>query len=335
MPCFAPLKGYRAQTVNPSGKRSIVFSKRDGYLDLPIELPCGQCIGCRLERSRQWAIRCVHEASLHEDNSFITLTYAPENLPPYNSLQKAHFQNFFKSLRHHFSLLLIKSHPLKGIPLLPSHSRPSYSRRFYRPIRYFHCGEYGEKKLRPHYHACVFGIDFADKTKVGENENGDAIYDSATLKKLWGYGIVRLGAVTFESAAYVARYITKKITGPKAGEHYQDMDPVTGEFVAIQPEYVTMSRRPGIGKGWYEKWSSDVYPSDFIVMREKLMSPPKFYKSQYELADPSGAARLKARHQNAAKKNAWNNTVDRLIVREAVKISQFKKLKRKYENEST
>jgi len=331
MPCFRPLKGYRAQTVNPSGKRSIVFSKREGFTDLPIELPCNQCIGCRLERSRQWAIRCVHEASLHEDNSFITLTYSDSNLPKYNSLSKHHFQLFFKKLRKHFSFKLLSSLSLSPSPLMPI--QDSF-RRLYRPIRYFHCGEYGDKKLRPHYHACLFGIDFADKVKISENENGDAIYDSATLEKIWGNGIVRIGSVTFESAAYVARYITKKITGKAASQYYVDMDPETGEFVDIQPEYTTMSRRPGIAKGWYEKWASDVYPDDFIVLRGKQLKPPKFYKSQYEILNPQGAARLRARGQNAAKKNACHNTLDRLIVREAIKIAEFKKLKRNYENET-
>lgn len=82
MPCFRPLKGYKSRVRNrDTGKRSIVFNPREGFHDLPVTLPCGQCIGCRLERSRQWAIRCAHEASLYEENCFITLTYRDEDLP--------------------------------------------------------------------------------------------------------------------------------------------------------------------------------------------------------------------------------------------------------------
>src|SRR4051794_29862641 len=103
MPCFRPLKGYRARVTNPdTGKRSIVFNARKGFNDLPVDLPCGQCIGCRLERSRQWAIRCSHEAKLHEENCFITLTYAPEHLPPGGTLVVKDFQDFMKRLRFEF-----------------------------------------------------------------------------------------------------------------------------------------------------------------------------------------------------------------------------------------
>ena len=100
MACYYPLKGYRARAVNPkTGKRSIVFDSSLGFMDMPVEFACGQCIGCRIERSRQWAIRCVHEAQLYEANCFITLTYAPEHLPKNGSLVLEHFQKFMKRLR--------------------------------------------------------------------------------------------------------------------------------------------------------------------------------------------------------------------------------------------
>lgn len=332
MPCFNPLKGYRAQVVNPSGKRSIVFNSREGFNDLKVELPCGQCIGCRLERSRQWAIRCVHEAQLHHENSFLTLTYSPEHLPKYGSLHKSHFQKFFKRLRKHFSIKLITSHPLKDIPLLSSLRRVAYGRTFYRPLRYFHCGEYGERNHRPHYHACLFGADFADKQPIERNHNGDLVYESATLAKLWGLGKVAIGDVTFESAAYVARYITKKITGRAAEDHYQAMDPDTGEFVPLQPEYTTMSRRPGIGKAWYDRFKSDVFPHDHVVLRGKMFPAPRFLLSQYERENPEGYAKLKAARQVKAKKGVDDNTPQRLKVKKTVKEHQARKLVRKYEH---
>jgi len=91
MACFHPLQAYQLDTGE------IQF--HDSGRGHPLELPCGQCIGCRLERSRQWAIRCVHEASMHENNCFITLTYAPEYLPPDGGLIKSDFQKFIKRLR--------------------------------------------------------------------------------------------------------------------------------------------------------------------------------------------------------------------------------------------
>lgn len=237
MPCYNPLQGYRSRHLNASGKRSIAFNIHDGFIDQPITVPCGQCIGCRLERSRQWAIRCVHEASLYDENCFVTLTYDNAHLPDDGSLDKTHFQKFMKRLRKYYGN--------------------------YR-LRYFHCGEYGERFARPHYHLCIFGFDFPDK-ELWKETSGGKLYISDTLNEIWGKGYCVLGDVTFESAAYVARYITKKITGDKADEHY--VDKKTG--VLRLPEYITMSRRPGIGSDWYSKYSTDAFPSDFIVIRGK------------------------------------------------------------------
>ena len=249
MTCFSPLKGYKSSEINPAtGKRSLVFTPREGYYDLPIKVPCGQCIGCRLERSRQWAIRCVHEASLHDRNCFLTLTYDDYHVPLDGSLNKAHFQNFMKRLRKKYGV----------------------------GIRYFHCGEYGEKFQRPHYHAIIFNHDFSDKY-LWSSKLGNDLYRSESLEGLWPYGHSSIGDVTFESAAYVARYITKKITGKEAEQHYEYCNKLTGEITQRQPEYVTMSRRPGIAKGWFDKYTTDVYPSDNIVIRGKKMKPPKYY----------------------------------------------------------
>ena len=192
-------------TVNATGKRSIVFSPNQGYRDLPLEIPCGQCIGCRLERSRQWAIRISHEASLHEHNSFITLTYNNENLPKDLSLDVTHFQKFLKRLRAHTEDPDSDLYP----NILSQSKKP----------RFFHCGEYGEKFARPHYHACMFDLDFADQ-KHWKTINGNKHYTSETLEKIWPFGFSTIGDVTFESAAYVARYVTKKITGKNALHHY-------------------------------------------------------------------------------------------------------------------
>lgn len=304
MPCFHPLHGFKSRTLNASGKRSITFNPSQGYRDLPVSVPCGQCIGCRLERSRQWAIRCVHEAQLHEKNSFITLTYDNENLPPDKSLHVDHFQKFMKRLR----------------------------KRFGPNIRFFHCGEYGEKFARPHYHACLFNFDFRDK-KLWKEVRGNKLYVSKSLEELWPFGFSTIGDVTFESAAYVARYITKKVTGKNAKDHYELMLP-DGELVTRKPEYVTMSRRPGLASAWFQKYSSDVYPSDFIVMREKKIKPPKYYDRLYEHTYPEEIAEIKIKRKTLAKKHFANNTPERLEVRETIQNEKFKMLKRSYENET-
>lgn len=265
----------------------IQFSPR-GDVVSELQLPCGQCIGCRLERSRQWAIRCVHEASLHDRSCFVTLTYDDAHLPSDCGLRLRDFQLFMKRLRKKFG-----------------------------PCRFFHCGEYGDVNFRPHYHAILFGVDFNDKIQIkGSGDFG--LYFSQCLADLWGHGLCSVGPVSFESAAYVARYSLKKISGPGADEHYTRIDTETGEIVRVASEYVTMSRRPGIAADWFRKYSSDVYPSDEVISRGRSMRPPRFYDKLLERVDPLLLEDLKFQREVAARESVLECWPDRLAVREAV-----------------
>lgn len=305
MPCYSPLKGYYSRTVNPTGKRSIVFSPGERYLGSDpkyasdVEFACSQCIGCRIERSRQWAIRCVHEAQLHEENCFITLTYNPQHLPADGSLHLDHFQNFMKRFR-----MIVGMGKAAG-------------------IRFFHCGEYGETFERPHYHALIFGFDFPDKVFYREKKD-IKLYTSGLLDALWSdddgvpLGFSTIGNVTFESAAYCARYIMEKVTGENAD----------GWYAGRKPEYVTMSRRPGIASEWFSKYKDDVFPSDEVILRGKKLTVPKFYGKLLESDRLFEFERIKAERKAKALKRKDDNTFDRLRVREQVKISQLKQLKR-------
>lgn len=299
MPCFRPLKGWRANKPNPNGKYSIVFKRKKGWSDFPVTVPCGQCIGCRLERSRQWAIRCAHEASLYEHNCFITLTFDDNHLPDNFSLDVAIFQKFMKRLR----------------------------KRFGDGIRFYHCGEYGETFGRPHYHACLFNFDFSDK-KLWKVSNNNNLYISQSLSELWPFGYSIIGDVTFQSAAYVARYIMKKITGEQANEHYEWVNPETGEIFNRKPEYTTMSRRPGIGKAWLDKFASDVYPYDFVVLNGSKMKPPKYYDRQFEIEYPDDFKKVRRKRVNVSETIIDNNTPERLMCREQVQLARLKNLPR-------
>ena len=312
MTCYRPLSAYRShELTTKNNKRKIKFLKHGDSLDKEhlgddyLEIPCGQCIGCRIERSRQWAIRCVHEASLYENNCFITLTFSDEYLPKDKSLNVRHWQLFMKRLREKFG----------------------------ENIRFYHCGEYGEKFGRPHYHACLFNFDFPDKKLWKVTTNGHRIYTSEALSKLWGQGFCTIGDVTFESAAYVARYIMKKVNGSDAEEHYQYIDPETGQIFQRKPEYTTMSRRPGIAKAWFDKYYKDVYPGDFVVLNGKKMRPPRYYDTQYEIAYPSDHEKLKETRKVNLKKYVDNNTKERLNVREQVQLLRLKKLIRPLDQE--
>lgn len=302
MSCFHPVHGFKSRSVNPStGKRSVTFRASEGFIDLPVTVACGRCVGCRLERSRQWAMRCIHEAQLHEDNAFVTLTYSDANLPYGGTLIKKHFQDFMKRLRKKYT----------G-----------------KKIQYFHCGEYGERSRRPHYHALLFGLRFPDQQLHKRHAAGHSVYTSEVLSNLWGLGFCTLGEVTFESAAYTARYIMKKINGDQAEAHYRVIEPETGEVIHLQSEYITMSLKPAIGKEWFEQFSNDVYPDDFVVVRGKKMKPPKFYDKLLEEQCAVAYEAVKSGRRIYAAENKLNSTPERLAVREEVKQAQISSLKR-------
>lgn len=248
-------------------------------------------------------MRCLHEAQLHEDNMFLTLTYDDEHLPYGGTLVKKDFQDFMKRYRKR----------LGGAPL-----------------QYFHCGEYGDEKRRPHYHALLFGHQFVDAKFHRSTPRGDRVFTSEQLSELWGKGFCTIGAVTFESAAYVARYVVKKVTGNKAALHYTVVD-ADGEIHELLPEYTTMSLKRPIGKGWFQQFASDCYPSDEVIVRGKRMKPPKFYDKLYELENPEGMARIKSEREAFARAHEQDSTPQRLAVREHVKLAQIRTLKRNVE----
>lgn len=306
MPCYKPVKAWYGDKLT-SGKREIVFSRAQVQSFLSLALPCGSCIGCRLERARQWAMRCMDEASLYQDNSFITLTFKPEVLAQRgNGLQKADFQLFMKRLRK-FS---------------------GRDRKEAEPIRYFHCGEYGSRYFRPHYHALLFNYGFPDRTYLKTTKAGFPVYRSAALEANWSFGFSSCTDVTFGSAAYVARYHVKKVGTIVRDNNF--VNPLTGEM--LPPEYTTMSRGShvrgtgGIGKGWYEKFSSDVYPRDSRVIKGVDTKPCKFYDSLYEADSPEQFASLKLERMANASARQEDNTEVRLQVKEKVKLAQLASL---------
>lgn len=300
MPCYRPNQAYRTLETTSNDKRKIVFRKPEAY-SYPLLLPCGQCIGCRLEHSLMWAIRCKHEAELHDQNSFITLTYSDEHLPWDGSLVKQHFQKFMKKLR--------RAYPQKT-------------------IRYYMCGEYGEKFTRPHYHANLFGIDFPDKEIHEENE-GVLTYTSEQLGSLWGKGFATVMEFDFHTAAYTARYIMKKVNGDKKEQHYTTSCRHTGNLINLQPEYATMSRKPGLAKKWYQIYKTDVFPSDYLIHKNKKVKVPRYYDQLFESEEDIEL--IKIQRKKRAIKQKENNTPERLQVREKVKQLQLKQLERKYE----
>lgn len=260
MSCYHPLPGFQDRQGGP-----VSIGYHAGQQGDRLELACGRCVGCRLEKSRAWSIRIGHEASLWDSNLFLTLDYAPEFLPESLSLEYRDFQLFMKRLRKELS----------GVSEAPNGQRP---------IRFFVAGEYGEKYGRPHWHAILFNVDFKDKVRFF---NGT--FRSTMAEDFWGRGQVVIGDVTAQSAAYVAGYTQSKVYGRAAEDHYEDVvDTRTGEVTRRRSEFCVMSRRPGIGAWWYEKFARDLFPGDYAIQDGKKFKVPMYYWRKFQSdGDPS------------------------------------------------
>jgi len=304
MPCFHPLEAFRLA----SGE--VVFHARTG-MDVvkELRLPCGQCVGCRLERSRQWAVRCMHEAKMWPANCFVTLTYRDADLPDNGNLVYDDFQRFMKRLR-------------KGYQGVGTDEKGD------RPIRFYMAGEYGSKFGRPHFHACIFNFEFEDKRVYMRTPGGSMLYRSEKLERLWPHGFSSIGDVNFQSAAYVARYIMKKVTGNDAETHYSSVDKDTGEYTQKIPEFNRMSLKPGIGARWFEKYHEDVYPNDVVIVNGRRAKPPKYYDKLLRKVEPEEYEYVLHNREVAAIQRSDGETRQRLLAKETVMKAKIEKLKR-------
>ncbi|QXP08318.1 MAG: replication initiator protein [Arizlama microvirus] len=284
MPCFYPVTVYRRLLGPlPNGKWPIVFDINNGRGDMPLQVPCGKCLGCRLEKSRMWSVRVMHEASLHKDNMFLTLTY--EKMPENNSLNKEDITLFLKRMRDRIG-----------------------------PFRYLQCGEYGEKLGRPHHHAAIFGYRFPDCKKLP----GTDLFSSDIAVDIWKKGFVSIGDLTSDSATYICKYVMKRVTGKKEKQHYDGK----------KPEFVTMSRRPGLGKEWFNKYQKDVINADACVFENGIQARPgRYYDSIRENLDPKEIAKAKQIRQE----KKIELTEQQLETKHRALKLKLKQYKRRYE----
>lgn len=286
MACYHPLDAYKSKFLNPNtGNHVVVFSlsphqDRDAWEH--IQVPCGQCVGCRLEYSRQWANRCMLEAQYHDSSYFATFTYDNDHVPrsyyadpatgeaiPSLTLRKRDFQLLMKRIRRRF----------------PDDR-----------IRFFMSGEYGGETFRPHYHVILFGLHLDDLVFYKIVREGDcyySYYNSPKLQSCWldsdgkPIGFVVVGEVTWESCAYTARYVMKKMKGEQSG-YYEEH--------GIEPEFVLMSRRPGIARQYYDE-NPALFDSDYINISTpkggKKFRPPRYFQKLFEIDQPEKSAELR------------------------------------------
>lgn len=282
MPCYRPVTAFK-----PPDGGALSFVEKKDHREL--EIPCGQCIGCRVIRQESWAFRCLAEASLHRQNWFVTLTYAPEHLPEHGSLCHKHWQLFAKRVR-------------KSVG----------------PFRYLMCGEYGEQTLRPHYHALLFGLDIPDVVRVGVRRSYP-IFRSEKLTRLWRKGHVEIGSVTAASARYCAGYVLKNSAMPAP------LDPNTGELMPIAKPYGRMSLRPGLGDGWVRRYYPEIFAHGACYSQDKAFRIPARFSDILSSIDPVAFESLQATAIEKAQ-NSPHNTSARLQVRERVQLEKLSKL---------
>lgn len=303
MPCFRPVQAWK-----PLLGGAILFCERKDCRE--IRIACGQCIGCRVDRAQAWSVRILQEAKMHKCNSFITLTYDDSKLPQYGSLDYSHFQLFMRALR-------------KRQPWMLKINDDGTCKRVRRPVRFFMCGEYGENTQRPHFHAILFGLDFADdRFRSNSVYSSCPVWESPTLSQCWTRGFHSIGAVTEQSARYVSSYVVKKVTGEAADDHYRRLIPETGELVNLEPEFASMSLKPGIGQSWFDKYGCDVLNWDSVVVDGKELPVPKYYDRIMEVRHAERLEEIKYDRFLAAKPE--ENTNDRLAVRETVAQAKYK-----------
>lgn len=289
MACYRPIVAWAPIDGSP------LFFGKELKDAREVKLPCGKCTGCKEVQRRDWALRCMHEAQMHDEpSSFVTLTYNDENYEP--SLNYEDFRRFMWRVRKTLG-----------------------------PTRFFMGAEYGSIDQRPHFHAILFGRSFPDRTPFG-----DSLYRSSMLEKMWRLGYSTVGDLTDASAAYVAKYACKKITDDDAREsHYSRVHLRTGEIVQVEPEFGRMSLKPGIGYTWLEKYWHEVYIArDGVIMKGgKKIPAPKYYdKILKELNPTLWEEKQKERYENSAK-FVEDCSPERLAAREICAIAKHQRRK--------
>lgn len=317
MSCYSPLWAIPYDSTHPKyGQYKILPVKRDnlnidydhdkfvwevnkvtGEVSNIIRVPCGKCIGCRLDYSREWASRIVMESLDYPHNSiFLTFTYSDDNVP-------CTLTDGSDKVVH--GIDQANKFGLSGLTLFKKDTQDFWKRLRYNieynyndsmKIRYYCAGEYGSRTHRPHYHACVFGVP-DDLVPVGKNKFGDTLYDSPLIRESWGLGHITIGKLDYKTAAYTARYTLKKAQGE---------DHSFNDKLGIAREFVTMSRKPGLGVNYYLEHKDQIYENDEIILpasskdKPNIVKPPRYFDILYTADSPKDMAKIKQNRGIAA-----------------------------------
>lgn len=343
MTCYKPLKGfqigltengkpnykicaYETDHVEYNGKYWCVCNSNNfspfGIKSVRefIEIPCGRCIGCRLDYSRQWADRCMLEMKEHESSYFVTITYDDLHLPINSFLieETGEVGNVATLVKRDFQLFMKRL-------------RKAYALKYDNNLRFFAAGEYGNQSLRPHYHAIIFGLKLDDLTFY-KTHNGFNYYNSAFLDKAWqNKGFIVVAKANWETCAYTARYIMKKQKGNTTDLY---------EKYNFSPEFSLQSRKPGIGRKYFDDHSETMFDCDFISLStpdgEHQIKPMRYFKKLLQTFDEEKFLEIKSKKEeciediaNLKLSKTSNNYLEMLATEENVKMAAIQSLRRK------
>jgi len=306
MSCTRPIPA-QSFTCPTTGLPGVKIHPKNGEADL--QLNCNKCPSCKLRKAKEWALRCWHESQMHEENAYVTFTYAPEHLPAYENLDHRDFQLFLKRLRKK----------------LAREGRPKF--------KYFMCGEYGDETHRPHYHAILFGY-YPPDAVYHRTQNGNRYYKSQELDKAWQKGFTDTSSVSYYSAGYVARYTLKKqLPKEELQERYLYPD-FNGETQVRKFEYNRMSTGDywgdGIGASWFREHCERTVMEDNVLDPNGNKCPvPGYYLKILKEDDPHWWQKLK--DERVAKAQADpDNDPSRLAAKEICTEARLKQLPRPY-----
>jgi hypothetical protein len=268
MTCINPRLAYK----KTNGEITLAKIGDTAPIGQSMLVPCQQCMECRINKQRQWSTRMVHEAKMHDESCFLTLTISDEHRNPTHSVDKRDMQLFMKKLRKHLE-------PKK--------------------IRVFFCAEYGSTTLREHYHAIIFGYMPIDKKEFQKNKQGNMLYTSESLSKIWAKGHVTIGEFNSTTADYCAKYVTKAYIGADKENAYNWIDGDTGEVIQRTPPFQSSSRRPGLGVDFFKKYKSDMYNEDHAIVDGKPRPIPKAYDRLFKAEHPEEFQIIKRKRNDA------------------------------------
>lgn len=310
---YHPAKIYKQMEV-PNDLETLKRYEAGHYKQTTI--PCGKCIGCRLDYSREWANRGYLESLNYVNNWFITITYDEEHLPQPTELIDKNGITWWDEGNWEGGTL-VPEHLTQFIKNVRQIMKREYNQD---GIRFMAAGEYGDKGQRPHYHIIFFNLNLPIEDLYNPRiNNRNVYYQSKVIERAWNKGISNLSQATWNTIAYTARYITKKINGEGSEELYYSNGKVK--------EFFRVSRMPGIGQDYFQKNWEKIYKTDSITIKNASgiikARPPTYFDKLLEKEHPEVWIKTQRKRQHEAEKQTklkGENTS--LFLREQLEIEE-------------